>query len=81
MADMGPNIGINIQFPYYPVGPVDISPGLRFMTFSYKADHLGDLKALQIGTFTNIDLRPILYFFSRKPTSYCRCGYKFQYCN
>ena len=63
MADMGPNIGINIQFPYYPVGPVDISPGLRFMTFSYKADHLGDLKALQIGTFTNIDLRPILYFF------------------
>ena len=63
MADMGPNIGVNIQFPYYPVGPVDISPGLRFMTFSYKADHLGDLKALQIGTFTNIDLRPILYFF------------------
>ena len=33
MADMGPNIGLNIQFPYYPVGPVDISPGLRFMTF------------------------------------------------
>ena len=54
MADMGPNIGLNIQFPYYPVGPVDISPGLRFMTFSYKADHLGALKALQIGTFTNI---------------------------
>ena len=68
MADMGPNIGLNIQFPYYPVGPVDISPGLRFMTFSYKADHLGALKALQIGTFTNINLRPILYFFQKTYT-------------
>ena len=63
MAEMGPNVGLNIQFPYYPAGPVDISPGLRLMTFSYKADHLGSLKALQIGTFANINLRPILYFF------------------
>ena len=43
LAQMGPNVGINIQFPYYPVGPVDISPGLRFMTFSYEANHLGNL--------------------------------------
>ena len=28
LAQMGPNLGLNIQFPYYPVGPVDISPGL-----------------------------------------------------
>ena len=63
MAEMGPNIGLNIQFPYYPLGPVDISPGLRLMTFSYEANHLGSLKALQIGTFSNINLRPILYFF------------------
>ena len=63
MAEMGPNIGLNIQFPYYPAGPIDISPGLRFMTFSYKANHLGSLKALQIGAFANINLRPILYFF------------------
>ena len=63
LAQMGPNLGLNIQFPYYPVGPVDISPGLRLMTFSYKANHLGDLKALQIGAFANINLRPILYFF------------------
>ena len=63
MAEMGPNVGLNIQFPYYPLGPIDISPGLRFMTFSYKANHLGSLKALQIGAFTNINLRPILYFF------------------
>ena len=41
MAKMGPNVGLNIQFPYYPLGPVDISPGLRFMTFSYEANHLG----------------------------------------
>ena len=63
MAKMGPNIGVNLQFPYYPLGPVDISPGLRFMTFSYEVNHLGALKALQIGAFANIDLRPILYFF------------------
>ncbi len=62
MAEMGPNVGLNIQFPYYPLGPIDISPGLRFMTFSYKANHLGSLKALQVGAFTNINLRPILYF-------------------
>ena len=63
MAKMGPNFGLNIQFPYYPLGPVDISPGLRFMTFSYEANHLGSLKAVQIGAFANINLRPILYFF------------------
>ena len=63
MAKMGPNVGLNVQFPYYPVGPIDISPGLRFMTFSYEVNHLGSLKAAQIGVFANIDLRPILYFF------------------
>ena len=63
MAKMGPNVGLNVQFPYYPVGPIDISPGLRFMTFSYEVNHLGSLKAAQIGAFANIDLRPILYFF------------------
>ena len=63
MAKMGPNVGLNIQFPYFPTGPVDISPGLRFMTYSFEANHLGALKALQIGAFVNIDLRPILYFF------------------
>ena len=63
MAKMGPNIGLNVQFPYYPIGPVDISPGLRLMTFSYEANHLGALKALQIGTFMSISLQPILYFF------------------
>tara|TARA_Y100001935_G_scaffold249074_1_gene247125 strand:- start:734 stop:1699 length:966 start_codon:yes stop_codon:yes gene_type:complete len=63
MAEMGPNLGLNIQFPYYPVGPVDISPGLRLMTFSYEANHLGSLKAAQIGVFANVNLRPILYFF------------------
>ena len=63
MSKMGPNVGLNIQFPYYPVGPIDISPGLRFMTFSYEVNHMGSLKAAQIGAFANIDLRPILYFF------------------
>ena len=39
MAEMlPPNIGLNLQFPYYPVGPIDISPGFRLMTFGYKAN-------------------------------------------
>ena len=62
LAKMGPNIGFNFQFPYYPVGPIDISPGIRIMTFSYEANHLGSLKALQIGATSNFDLYPILYF-------------------
>ena len=56
MAEMPPNIGLNLQFPYYPVGPIDISPGFRLMTFGYEANHLGSLKALQVGTFANLNL-------------------------
>ena len=63
MAKMAPNIGLNIQFPYYPIGPLDVSPGFRMMTFGYEANHLGALKALQLGPFANFNLRPILYFF------------------
>ena len=69
MAKMGPNVGLNIQFPYYHVGPIDISPGLRFMTFSYEANHLGSLKAAQIGAFTEYRLKTHIVFFSRKPSS------------
>ena len=69
MAKMGPNVGLNIQFPYYPVGPVDISPGLRFMTYSYEANHLGSLKALQIGGICKYRLKTHIVLFSRKPSS------------
>ena len=62
MAEMAPNVGLNLQFPYYPIGPIDISPGFRLMTFGYEANHLGSLKALQVGTFANLNLKPVLYF-------------------
>ena len=63
MAKMGPMWVVNIQFPYYPLGPIDISPGLRFMTFSYEANHLGSLKAAQIGAFANIDSKTHIVLF------------------
>ena len=62
LAKMGPNLGLNFQFPFYPIGPIDVSPGIRFMTFSYEANHLGALKAVQIGGFSNFDLYPVLFF-------------------
>ena len=62
-GQMGPNIGLNIQFPYFPIGPVDISPGLSLVTYSLKQIIWGLLKAFTNWAFVNIDLRPILYFF------------------
>tara|TARA_Y100001970_G_C14237009_1_gene862444 strand:- start:1024 stop:1986 length:963 start_codon:yes stop_codon:yes gene_type:complete len=62
MAKMGANIGLNLQFPYFPIGPIDVSAGIRFMTYSFEANHLGALKALSIGGFSNFDLNPVLFF-------------------
>ena len=40
-----PNFGATIQFPYYPIGALDISPGFRLMSFSYEASHQGSVQA------------------------------------
>ena len=57
-----PNFGATIQFPYYPIGALDISPGLRLMTFSYEASHQGRVQAIQLGTSASFDFKPVFYF-------------------
>ena len=57
-----PNFGATIQFPYYPIGALDISPGLRLMSFSYEASHQGSVQAMQIGTSLSFDFKPVFYF-------------------
>ncbi len=57
-----PNFGGALQFPYYAFGALDISPGLRFMTFSYEASYHGSVQALQIGTSLSFDFKPVFYF-------------------
>ena len=45
---MTPNLGFTAQFPYYPVGALDISPGLKFMTYSFEASFQGLVQAYSI---------------------------------
>ena len=59
---MTPNIGATIQMPYFPVGALDISPGFRFMLYSFEASHQGLVQAIQFSTFGSFDFKPILYF-------------------
>ena len=59
---MTPNFGASIQWPYIPIGALDVSPGLRIMNFSYEASHQGKVQALQLGAGANFDFKPVLYF-------------------
>ena len=61
-SKLASNLGVSFQFPYYPIGAVDISPGLRFMTFGYEASHQGKVQAFQIGVSGSVDFKPVLYF-------------------
>lgn len=61
-SKLASNFGASFQFPYYPIGAVDISPGLRFMTFGYEASHQGKIQALQLGLTGSVDFKPIFYF-------------------
>ena len=38
---LAPNLGVGIQAPYFPVGAVDISPGLKIMTFGFDNPDMG----------------------------------------
>ena len=60
---MTPNIGVSFQMPYYPIGALDISPGLRFMTYSFEASTQGLVQALQFAPFATFDFKPVFYFF------------------
>ena len=56
------NLGVSFQLPYYPIGAVDISPGIRFMTFGYEASYHGKVQAFQIGATGSVDFKPVFYF-------------------
>ena len=59
---MNPNLGFNIQFPYFPIGALDVSPGLRVMNYSFETTFQGRIEAIQIATNFNFDFKPILFF-------------------
>lgn len=59
---MTPNFGFTAQFPYYPIGALDISPGLKFMTYSFEASFQGLVQAVQLSPFASFDFKPILFF-------------------
>jgi hypothetical protein len=57
-----PNIGIGIQAPYFPVGAVDISPGLKIMTFGFDNPDMGVVNAIQLGGNMSVDFKPVFFF-------------------
>ena len=59
------NFSGSLQLPYYPIGALDISPGMRFMTFGWQNSYNGQWKCLQLATFASIDFKPIFYFLPK----------------
>ena len=59
---LAPNIGIGIQAPYFPVGAVDISPGLKIMTFGFDNPDMGLVNAIQLGGNMSVDFKPVFFF-------------------
>ena len=59
------NFSGSLQLPYYPIGALDVSPGMRFMTFGWENSYNGQWKCLQLATFASIDFKPIFYFLPK----------------
>ena len=59
------NLSGSLQLPYYPVGALDISPGMRFMTFGWENSYNGQWKCLQLATFASVDFKPVFYFLPK----------------
>ena len=57
-----PNLGIGIQAPYFPIGAVDISPGLKIMTFGFDSPEMGIVNAIQLGGNMSVDFKPVFFF-------------------
>ena len=57
-----PNLTGSIQFPYFQMGAVDISPGIRLMNYGFENSTNGQWKCLQAAVFTNVDFKPVFYF-------------------
>ena len=62
---MTPNFGFTAQYPYYPLGALDVSPGIKFMTYSFEASFHGLVQAVQLSPFASFDFKPILFFIPK----------------
>ena len=56
------NLGASFQLPYYPVGALDVSPGLRLMTYGYETTSQGKVQAINLAAFSTFDFKPVFYF-------------------
>jgi hypothetical protein len=56
------NLGGSFQLPYYPIGALDISPGIRAMTYGYEVSTQGKVQAINLAAFSTFDFKPIFYF-------------------
>ena len=59
---LAPNLGIGILAPYFPVGAVDISPGLKIMTYGFDNPDMGLVNAIQLGGNMSVDFKPVFFF-------------------
>ena len=57
-----PNLGIGFQAPYFQVGAVDISPGLKIMTYGFDNNDMGIVNAIQLGGNMSVDFKPVFFF-------------------
>ena len=64
-AKIYPNLTGTIQFPYFQLGAVDISPGFRLMNYGFENATNGQWKCLQAAAFTSIDFKPVFYFLPK----------------
>ncbi len=60
-----PNLSASFQFPYFPMGALDISPGLRLMNFGWENSYNGQWKCVQAVAFASVDFKPIFYFLPK----------------
>ena len=56
------NLGGSFQFPYFPIGALDVSPGLRFMSYGFEVSHQGKVQAFNLSAFSSFDFKPVFYF-------------------
>ena len=60
------NLGASFQFPYYPIGAFDISPGGRLMYYGWENSYNGQWKCIQAAAFASVDFKPIFYFLPKR---------------
>jgi len=63
-------LGVGFQSPYFPLGAVDVSPGLKLMTFGFDNPDMGVVTGFQAAGNMSVDFKPILYFLP-DPMHFC----------